>query len=369
MEALICRGTGSRYSAEKPRWCGEGGGLLDLEFTPHFELERIRQRPPTMWRYREALPIGRDDSIVSLGEGCTPLIREEFSGRQVWLKFEHISPTGSFKDRGASVLLSKVRELGVGRIVEDSSGNAGAAIAAYAARAGVACEIYVPETTAPAKLAQIRASGAALHRIAGSREDTAAAAWEAAESAYYASHVRNPYFLHGTKTFAYEIVEQLGWCPPDTVILPVGNGSLLLGAHLGFRELREAGVIDLEPRLIGVQAAACAPLFAEWRRRQGVAEAPAASDTIAEGIAIRRPARGVQCIDAVCATNGLFVTVTEEEIRTAWLATLRRGICLEPTSATAVAAWKMLDDRGVAVIPITGHGLKVGERLASILPP
>jgi threonine synthase len=201
-----------------------------------------------------------------MGEGFTPLEEMNFNGNKVLMKIDYLFPTGSYKDRGATVLISKTRELGIKKVVEDSSGNAGSAIAAYCARAGIRCEIYVPKTTSSGKLAQIQAYGATLRRIQGSRERTAQAAMKAASRIYYASHCWNPFFLHGTKTFGFEIWEQMGWKVPDVIILPVGHGTLFLGAYLGFKELREAGMVKRLPRLVGVQSTFCTPLLQAFRK-------------------------------------------------------------------------------------------------------
>src|SRR5512135_536513 len=230
---MVCSGCQAVYPANEPVWhCQRCGSALDLQFEPVLDLVKIEERKPDMWRYREALPVEQDANIVTLGEGFTPLTQVNFSGQMVWVKQDQLFPTGSYKDRGAAVLVSKMKELGVDYCVEDSSGNAGCAVAAYCARAGIACEIYVPAETAQAKLAQIQLYGARLVRVPGSREDTARAVMAAAENHYYASHSWNPFFFHGTKTFAYEVCEQLGWRVPDVIILPVGNGTLLLGAAL-----------------------------------------------------------------------------------------------------------------------------------------
>ncbi len=154
---LVEADSGRAYDAETPRWCGESGALLDLAFTPRLNVAALAGRKPQLWRYRECLPVQKDESIVSLGEMCTPLLFMRLAGHPVWIKQEQLFSTGSFKDRGAAVLISKVKELAVQRVVQDSSGNAGCAIAAYCARAGVACEIFVPEKTSAQKIEQIRA--------------------------------------------------------------------------------------------------------------------------------------------------------------------------------------------------------------------
>ena len=230
---LYCRSCQEKYAIREPIWRCSCGGLLDLSNDVLFVKSDIQTNRNNLWRYQKALPVD-SASIVSLGEGMTPLLKLEVMGREVLIKQDHLFPTGSYKDRGASVLVSQIKSLGIRRVVEDSSGNAGCAIAAYCARAGIACDIYVPADTSPAKLAQIESYNATLHKIPGSREDTAEAVMAAAQTHYYASHSWNPFFFQGTKTFAYEICEQLNWKAPDYVLLPVGNGTLLLGASIGF---------------------------------------------------------------------------------------------------------------------------------------
>jgi threonine synthase len=368
---LICVETGERYPASEPRWRSESGLLLDLEFSPDFDPARTAGRKPTLWRYREALPIDLDENIVTFDEGFTPLLPVTFGGRTVLVKQEQLFPTGSYKDRGASVLISKVSELGVRRVVQDSSGNAGCSVAAYCARAGISCEIFVPEETSAGKLVQIAQTGARLHRIPGSREDTARAAMEAARTTYYASHCWNPFFLHGTKTFAYEVCEQLGWRAPDTVILPAGNGTLVLGASIGFGELCAAGIIPRTPRIVAVQAAVCAPLFHSWKSGDSMSAAIRKGHTMAEGIAIAEPVRGPQVIRAIVSSGGGLMTVEEEEIASALTLVSRQGFSIEPTSAAVIAGLlKYLPGSSaeeVIVSAFTGHGLKSTETMMALL--
>jgi len=267
-------------------------------------------------------------------------------------------------------LISKVHELGVRKVVEDSSGNAGCAISAYCARGGITCAIYVPEDTAAGKLAQIRLYGAELHRIPGSREDTARAVWEAAAHTYYASHSWNPFFFHGTKTWAFEVCEQLGWRAPDAVVLPAGNGTLLLGAAIGFRELLAAGITHRIPRLIAVQSANSAPLFRAYQ--QNLKEIPTIEklDTLAEGIAIAAPVRGEQILSEVRCSGGHFLTVREDEIKTALIEACRMGFYIEPTAAATIAGLKQfletnMDDKTIVSV-FTGHGLKTTEKMLKL---
>ena len=306
MNHLVCSKCNRTFPAEEKIWSCPCGGLLDLRFTSAFPVEKIQKRKPTLWRYREALPILRDENILSFDEGFTPLLPVDFNGRQVWLKQDHLFPTGSYKDRGAAVLMSKVKELGIPRVVEDSSGNAGCAIAAYGAKGGIEAEIYAPQSTSPGKLVQIRSYGAKLNTVPGSREETAKAVLSAARAGYYASHSWNPFFFHGTKTFAFEVWEQLGWKEPDTVILPAGNGTLLLGAYLGFGELLDAGMIRGIPKIVGVQSACCAPLVKAFRQNLEKIPAIVPRETVAEGIAIAAPVRGEQIVTAVKKSGGVF---------------------------------------------------------------
>ncbi len=252
---------------------------------------------------------------------------------------------------------------GVRKVVEDSSGNAGAAIAAYCAKASVACHIYVPGTTPPAKLMQIKRYGAHLHLVKGDREAAAQAALHQACTTYYASHYWNPFFIHGTKTCVFEIVEQLTWKPPDLIIVPVGNGTLLLGCYIGLRDLLDEGVIDTLPRVIGVQAANCAPLAFAWNHDGDLPSDNPARKTMAEGIAIRNPPRAREILDAIHSTHGEIITVNEKEIRDALRFIWRKGYYIEPTSAVALAALGKyrIPSNQVVVIPLTGHGLKQGK--------
>ncbi len=369
MSQLVCSTSGETYPLDDHRWKSDHGSPLDLHFEASFNKNALRDRKPTLWRYREALPIPQSDPGVTMDEGFTPLMETHIFGKSIWLKHDHLFPTGSYKDRGATLLISRAKALGVERIVEDSSGNAGAAIAAYATLAGIACDIYVPASTSPGKLAQIESYGANLHKIPGSREDTANAVLEAAEHHFYASHVWNPYFFQGTKTFAFEVWEQLDFKAPDTVFIPTGNGTLLIGAYLGFQDLLQQGQIDQMPRLIAVQAANCAPLDEMWRLDLSALPEVETSETLAEGIAIAAPARASQIIDVIRKSHGSVVTVTEEETEAALLKCGRRGLFIEPTSATALAAFSNYEMREgeVVVAPLTGHGLKATEKILKMV--
>lgn len=363
---LRCATCGHQHGLDELAWrCAKCHGVLDLAgFTPAMpSAAELRARRPSLWRYAEALPIG-EPLDITMGEGMTPLVTAP-GQPGVHLKVDHLMPTGSFKDRGAVLLAALAAQLGVDRLMADSSGNAGTAVAAYAARAGIACDVYVPEATSAGKVAQLRAYGATVHQIPGTREDTADAAARAADEpgVFYASHVYHPFFLHGTKTYVLELWEQLGGRLPDTLVLPVGNGTLVLGAHLACAELLDQGLIDRLPRIIAVQAAGCAPLAAAFT---GGSFEIAAHGTVAEGIAIARPARGPQILAAVRATGGAIITVTDDQVHAAHACLARAGLYVEPTSAVCWAAVQAglipatprTDGLPSAVAPLCGSGLK-----------
>ena len=368
MERFVCSSCHRSYPLQPSRWRCDCGSFLDLEFESKFPTKRFLRRRPTLWRYRETIPIHREASILSMNEGFTPLEEITFDGLRAFVKLDYLFPTGSYKDRGATVLMSKMKEWGVQEVVEDSSGNAGCAVAAYCAKAGIGCEIFVPQTTSSEKTVQIRAYGATLRKVRGSRERTAEAAWKAASRIPYASHCWNPFFLHGTKTFAFEVWEQMDWKAPDVLVLPVGHGTLFLGVSIGFEELREAGMIKRIPRLVGVQSASCAPLYRAFKKGWTEPRFVEKKETLAEGIAIAEPVRGRQILEAVRRTNGEILVVTEVEIRTALKEMGRKGHFIEPTAAATIAGLKKYlrkRRKGETVVStLTGTGLKsIGKML------
>ncbi len=347
------------------RWKCDCGGMLDLDYNRmSINPSEWPRFPDSMFRYAAAMPV--EASVwqpVTMGEGATPLIVLDDSDADVYVKVDYKMPTLSFKDRGAAVLMAKAKQLGAGKVIADSSGNAGTAISAYAARCGIACDIYLSDATSPKKVAQIEAHGASIVQINGTREDIAAAAQDAvdAEGVFYASHVYNPYFYEGTKTYAFEIFEALGEAP-DTLIVPVGNGTLLLGAYYGFKELLDAGVIEKLPKIVAVQVANCAPLAQAFENNHSAAAPVENTGTLAEGIAIAAPARSAQILDAVRATDGHFITAGEDEIRTAREILGKKGFFVEVTTAANYAAYMKYDKkRGeTLVIPLCGAGMKSG---------
>ena len=307
---------------------------------------------------------------VSLGEGNTPVvplptIADSLGLTSLYAKLEFSTPTGSFKDRGTAVMLSVAREFGVDEIVEDSSGNAGASVAAYAARCGIKAHVFAPDSAPETKLRQIKVYGAELHLVPGPREAAAEAALAFCEkhNLVYASHNLSPYFLEGTKTFAHELPTDFPDKLPDHVVMPVGNGSLFLGAWLGLRELQRSGAIDTLLKLHLVQAEPVMPIVAAFRG-QTWAPDPGAR-TIAGGISVSDPPRLAHVLSVLRESGGDAVAIPDSEIKS-WQSRLAEteGLFCEPTSAAAFAGLSELANAGVIrsdetiLVPITGSGLK-----------
>ncbi|MEU3207937.1 threonine synthase [Streptomyces cyaneofuscatus] len=365
MTTYHCPQDGTRSPISALTWCCpvcRGPWDLDFRAAPGLTPHVLPGRANSLWRYEEILPLAAPE--VSLGEGRTPLVPLTDT---VSAKLDYLMPTLSFKDRGAVMLAELARRLAPDRVVADSSGNAGTSIAAYCARAALPCTVYVPEGTSPKKTEQIRAHGAVLVAVPGGREATALAARAAADEpgVFYASHVFNPYFLHGTKTYVYELWEDLGGRLPDTLVVPVGNGTLLLGAALAAAELHTLGLIADRPRLVAVQAEAVSPLAEAFRAGAEdllPAGSGAPAPTLAEGIAIPRPPRARQILAAVRGSGGTFLTVSEDEIRDAQRDLAARGFYVE---TTGVACWAAVRDGaargpGSVVVPLCGAGVKTG---------
>lgn len=329
--------------------------------------EVVYDSPPTLDRPR--LPLRNAGQALSLGEGGTAELEltrlaGELDLGAVWAKLEFAAPTGSFKDRGAAVMVSAARESSVEECVEDSSGNAGASLAAYAAAAGIAAHIFVPASAPSGKKDQIRIYGAQLHEVDGPRQAaTDAAAEYAADSGLvWLSHALSPFFAEGMKAFAYEAATGL-MGRIDHVLFPVGNGSLIIGMASGLQELAEARGESHRPRLHCVQAEAVRPIVAEINAESWDPED--ASPTVADGIAVATAPRLAQVVDAVRSSGGAGVAVSDESI-VRWQQWLARneGIFCEATSAAAFAGLEALRESGVVasgdtvLVPVTGSGLK-----------
>ncbi len=357
---FICSNCRTIYPAGPQAWrCTKCGAHLEMETRAPFRADAIDRDDHTLWRYRAMLPVDDGTSVVSMGEGMTPLVAAPFAGRTVHFKLEYLSPTGSFKDRGTTVLVSKLKSWGVRRAADDSSGNAGASFAAYAAYAGIAAEVYTPAYASPAKLAQIEIFGAHLNAIEGVREK----ATEAIEAAVagglvYASHAWSPLTYEGTKTVAYEVWEQLGRRAPDVFVGPVGQGSLFLGAYRGFQDLMAAGQIAKLPRMIGVQSSACPPIAEAVRQGLDRHAAIDKQPSVAEGISLAHPIRDREVLRAIRDSGGTAVAVSDEDTLAAQRDLAKHGLYVEPTSAVVGAALTTLALGGIVVAALSGNGLK-----------
>jgi threonine synthase len=367
-----CPACGRSYPADRPLWRCDCGSHLNLAPGRGLARRQIAVGEASLWRYAAALAL-REPPSVSLGEGWTPLIRRDWQGAEVCFKLESQMPTGSFKDRGTAVMINHLLEVGVGAIHEDSSGNAGASIATYAAACGIPCRIYVPASAPRGKLVQIAVSGADVRPIAGTRQAVTEAALAATGESFYASHNWQPHFIEGTKTLAFELWEQLGFRLPDNILVPTGYGSNILGLDRGFDELERSGEITARPRLFAVQAANCAALAAAWAAGGEQFVPFASASTLADGIATPKPVRIAEVLRALRRSHGGVVAVDEEEIAPALAGLGRLGLFVEPTAATAGAALtRLLHDGTIGpeqttVVVLTGSGLKAAERIGELL--
>jgi threonine synthase len=368
----LCPACGQSYAADRPLWRCDCGSHLNLAPGRGLTRNQIAVGESSLWRYAAALSL-RGPPRTSLGEGWTPLVCRDWLGAEVCFKLESQMPTGSFKDRGTAVMVNHLLEAGIGAIHEDSSGNAGASIATYAAASGIPCRIYVPAAAPRGKLVQIAISGADVRAIVGTRQAVTEAALAATGESFYASHNWQPHFIEGTKTLAFELWEQLDFRPPDNILVPTGYGSNILGLERGFDELERSGEITARPRLFAVQAANCAAFAAAWAAGGDGLVPFAMAPTVADGIATSKPVRVAEVLRALHRSKGGVVAIPEEEIAPALAALGRLGLFVEPTAATAGAALtRLLHDRTIGpdqttVVVLTGSGLKAADRIGELL--
>lgn len=359
---FICAKCGKTIDAGTRQPKCDCGGLWKLDYRPPlFTLAQVDRETWSIFRYRAFMPLDGDLwQAISLGEGMTPVIRLD---QDVLLKMDYCMPTLSFKDRGAALLIAHCKAIGVDAVVQDSSGNAGNSVAAYCARAGIDCEIFVPEGTSPGKIAMIAAHGARVTVVPGTRDHCADVCRSkvAAEGKYYANHVFNPFFYEGTKTYVYEVYEQLQRMPA-TLFVPLGNGTLLIGMVKGLEELLASGVIERMPRIVAVQSERCDPFVQAWRAGARHPAAVTPSPTLAEGIAIGVPMRGDEILAYVYEYGIEMITAPEDRILEARAALAAKGVyCEHTTAATYAAYWKYCAENGKpadCLLPMCGAGLK-----------
>lgn len=358
---IICSACKNPYPIEGvPYKCDICGGFFDYESPFAFDKNQIDANETSLWRYRSAFAFPPDAAIISLGEGHTPLVKASYQEQNVFMKLEYLNPTGSYKDRGSAILVSQLVARGITEAVEDSSGNAGASFAAYAARAGMHARIYVPESASGPKRTQIEMYGAELIRVPGARAAAAeAVAKEANRGVPYASHAYLPFGLAGISTIAYEIFEDLGEAP-GTVIAPIGHGGLLLGIVRGFSALKNAGLIRNKPYYLGVQAKECSPMIERVDQANGELPYHGSGETIAEGVKVWAPVRGEALIHEIQKGEGEFIGILEKDITLAFHELSKMGFYVEPTSALAWVGYKMCLGKipEPIIVILTGSGLK-----------
>ena len=369
---LVCGNCGERYDNSKYRTtCQNCSGFLRIKYdTPCVTSKRINTNMTGMARYLPMLPISNSKNLVTMGEGNTPIVllsrvSQSLGIDGIHAKLEYMNPTGAFKDRGNAIQVSVLKETGVDSVAEIGGGNTGHSLAAYCAKAGITFEAFTFEGDENRKVQTIMQTGAKMHWVNGTRQDAVNAMniFCSESGTLNLSYQLNTYFIEGNKTIAYEIAEQMDPVP-DHIIVPVGNGSLLLGLLWGFEEMLQDGRVKQIPSLHAVQSHAYQPLVTAYHNKEWPEEISSQS-TVAIGIKIANPPRLDELIEACRVTGGLPITVFDEEI-IEWQARLNRleGLFVEPTSATVIAAAERLVCDGIiasdqhVLFPLTGFGFK-----------
>ncbi len=352
--------------------CSSCGQPLNVELTKKFNPKLIQTKNYSTWRYAHTFPYVKHTDIITLGEGWTPLVKFQ---NNTYFKLENLNPTGSFKDRGSTALISAVHKLvrkKNGTIAEDSSGNAGASIAAYAARSNLKAEIYVPENVSGPKLVQTRFYGAKIIKVSGTRNKVAQEAQKPHRSKFYIGHILHPIFRDGIRTLAYEIAEQLEWQPPENIFIPVSAGTLLLGILSGFKHLVESNVIKKAPRIIACQTEQVSPLY--HRLKNSHYKPPTHVDSIADALVSTDPPLLSFMTEQLKNAQGDAIAVEENEIHHAFTELAHKGFFVEPSSAVAYAAYKkQLNDEltqqdAKTAVVLTGTGLKTPNTVTQHSP-
>ena len=355
---IACELCSSGYPDQgAPYRCPGCGGLFDWTHPFPWQPAASEKNTSGIWCWRSTFGLPELTDPVSLGEGDTPLVEDRYQGQTIFYKMESLNPTGSYKDRASSVLATFLRSRQVSSAVEDSSGNAGASFAAYAARAGIQARIFVPATASGPKRRQIETYGAQLVPVAGPRSAASEAVErEAAAGAVYASHACMPFGMAGIATLAYEMFDQLGGIP-GTVIVPAGHASLALGILRGFKALQNTGCCERLPVMLVVQSAACAPIFATWNH---MPPPEVEEPTLAEGVKVLHPVRMAALVREMDRERDQVLAFSDDQVRSARAELARRGIDVEPTSALTwcglVNAGRKLPEPITLVL--SGSGLK-----------
>lgn len=381
INSLRCPKCGHEEVSRTVFQCAQCRSILEIQINidhltrNDFEAMR-RSRDRSIWRWFDCFPVEKRSSIVSLGEGDTPLIHARRLGEKIgvanlYLKNDTVLPTGSLKDRSNSVGMSVAREWGVKTAAVMSTGNAAASVAAYAAAAGIESIVMVPRGTAPSKIVQARAYGATVIVVAGDFDNEVAQLYKSAlkEFGWYDCLSSNPYRDEGKKSYAYEMADQFDGRVPDWVIHPTAGGTGIYAMWKGYKELLSLGWIERVPKLVAAQSEAAAPIVAAFQKELVDVEPVIARETVAESIQVGNPVSLGWCaLAALRESKGTAVAVTDSEILEAqFLIGRLAGVFAEPAAATSVAATKKLRGRGMigtddtVVCNLTGHGLKQPE--------
>jgi threonine synthase len=348
------------------------------EFAGGFNKSTLLRRPANMWRYKEFLPVTDEKNIVTLGEGFTPIIpienlKQFTTGNDVFWKDESGNPTGSFKARGISAAVSKAKELGIEIIATPTAGNAGGALAAYAARAGIKAVVYMPQQTPQVFKDECRLYGAELVEIAGNINDCGKLVNELASinGWFQVSTLKEPYRLEGKKTMGYEIAEQFNWQLPDVILYPTGGGTGLIGIWKAFDEMQQLGWIDgKRPRMVAVQSESCNGIVTAFNAGSPVSQFADGGFTIANGLRVPKPYADKQILRVLRESNGTALTISDYEMSTALKEIARNeGMLIAPEGAALWQAFKKLKNNnwikdGEKVLMInTGSGYKYLENI------
>ena len=379
VKKLECTSCHREYEPRRPHnVCTDCGKPLFVRY----DLKRIAKfltrqalyaRRADLWRYREVLPVRREDNIVSLGEGWTPLhharhLGETLGMTELYVKDESVNPTQSFKARGMAVAVSMAKELGLKKLAAPSAGNAAGALAAYCARARIEAHLFMPRDTPRANIIECEVAGANVNLVDGLITDCGAevARRKEAEGWFDVSTLKEPYRVEGKKTLGYEIAEQSAWTLPDVIVYPTGGGTGLVGMWKAFDEMQELGWIDAKrPRMISVQAAGCAPIVRAFEKGERFAEEVSAATTIASGLRVPKAIGDFLILDAIRESEGAAIAVSDEELIAGARELARReGIFASPEGGACVPALRKLIERGKVklgervVLFNTGSGIK-----------
>ena len=378
---LECPKCNATYESEQRiQLCRCGSPLLvryDLKKVKRtFRKKGLVSRRENLWRYWELLPVNKEENIVSLGEGMTPLIHLKNSGpklglNHLYLKDEGLIPTGTFKARGAAVGVSRAKELGIKVLAMPTNGNAGGSWAAYCAKAGIKAIIVMPQDAPMINRKEVAITGAELYLVNGLISDAGKIVGRAvAEYGWYdASTLKEPYRIEGKKTMGLEIAEQFGWEVPDVIIYPTGGGVGMIGIYKGLKELQEIGWIgEKMPRLVSVQSAGCAPVVKAWEEKKSESTFWENSNTIAFGLNVPKALGDFLILQAIYETDGCAVAVEDNEILGAqqMLASEEGNFCCPEGAATLSAAIQLIKSNWIkpnekVVLLNTGTGLKYPE--------